>query len=192
MTTPDPTVGRSPARACGSDPCPWRATPPSRSTINISRLPTHRSSVRLPSSSRGRCHDTSSVPTARSPFCPLDLALEVGIRANTADPLGKRVHLVRALERLVHDRIVVRLDDRVLGVSCRVPPLGHGRLERLPAAVRRRHEEILAAVAVLNVSPPTDGNEDRDPSFPDGSRVHREPIIKRWCSSRNAPSKPTS
>jgi hypothetical protein len=84
---------------------------------------------------------------------------------------------------------VVRLDDRVLGVSCRVPPLGHGRLERLPAAVRRRHEEILAAVAVLNVSPPTDGNEDRDPSFPDGSRVHREPIIKRWCSSRSAASR---
>ena len=93
--------------------------------------------------------------------CPLDLALEVGIRANNADPLGKRSHLVRALERLIHDRIVVRLDDRVLGVSCRVPPLGHGRLERLPAAVRRRHEEILAAAAVLDASPPTDGNEDR-------------------------------
>lgn len=92
--------------------------------------------------------------------CPLDLALEVGIRANTADPLGKRSHLVRAVERLVHDRIVVRLDDRVLGVSCRVPPLGRGRLERLPAAARRRHEEILAAVAGLEVSPRTDSNDD--------------------------------
>jgi hypothetical protein len=93
--------------------------------------------------------------------CPLDLALEVGVRANNADPLGRRSHLVRALDRLVHDGIVVRLDDRVLGVNQRVPPLGRERLVRLPAAVRRRHEEILAAVAVLDASPPTDGNEDR-------------------------------
>ncbi len=93
--------------------------------------------------------------------CPLELSLEVGIRASNTDPLGKKSHLVRALDRLVHDRIVVRFDDRVLGVRQRIPPLGRARLDRLPLAVRQRHEEILAAVAVLDASPPTDGNEDR-------------------------------
>ncbi len=93
--------------------------------------------------------------------CPLDLALEVGIRASDADPLGKKSHLVRALDRLAHDRIVVRLDDRVLGVHQRVPPLGRSRLDRLPRAVRDRHEEILLALEGPDSSIPlADRRED--------------------------------
>lgn len=94
--------------------------------------------------------------------CPLELSLEVGIRASDADPLGKKSHLVRALDRLVHDRIVVRLDDRVLGVRQRVPPLGRARLNRLPMAVRQWHQETLAALGEPDSSTSlTDGSEDR-------------------------------
>lgn len=78
--------------------------------------------------------------------CPLELALEVGIRASRTEPLGKRSHLVRAIERLVHDDIVVRLDDRVLGMRQRVPPLGPTRVRCLPDAVQGRHAAILMAL----------------------------------------------
>lgn len=49
--------------------------------------------------------------------CPVELSLEVGIRASSTDPLGKKSHLVHAIDRLAHDRIVSKLGDRVLGCA---------------------------------------------------------------------------
>lgn len=68
-----------------------------------------------------------------------DLAREVGIRAGNADPLGKRSHLVRTIDRLAHDGIVVPLDNRVLGVRVALPPLSNRALSRLPEPAREAH-----------------------------------------------------
>ena len=75
--------------------------------------------------------------------CPIELALEVGIRASSTDPLGKKSHLVHAIERLAHDHIVARMGDRVLGVREGVLPLSDRNLARLPALVRVAHRELL-------------------------------------------------
>ncbi|KAA0235922.1 MAG: hypothetical protein EDR02_01840 [Actinobacteria bacterium] len=79
--------------------------------------------------------------------CPVELALEVGIRASSADPLGKRSSLIHAIDRLAHDRIVSRIDDRVLGVHVAVPPLSARALEKLPAVARDAHNGFVALAA---------------------------------------------
>ncbi len=71
--------------------------------------------------------------------CPVQLALEVGIRASSTDPLGRKSHLVHAIDRLAHDRIVSPLGDRVLGVHVAVPALSARALEKLPATARHAH-----------------------------------------------------
>jgi hypothetical protein len=74
--------------------------------------------------------------------CPVELALEVGIRASNTDPLGRKSHLVHAIDRLAHNQIVARLGDRVLGVRVAVPPLSARAVEGLPAQSRVVHEEF--------------------------------------------------
>ena len=78
---------------------------------------------------------------------PVELALEVGIRASNADPLGRKSHLVHAIDRLAHDRIVTRLGDRVLGVYLSVPAIGRGAVQKLPTTVRRAHETFVASAS---------------------------------------------
>lgn len=85
--------------------------------------------------------DAAGGPTT---ICPVELALEVGIRASSADPLGKKSHLVHAIGRLVHNHIVSRLGDRVLGVRTSIPPLSERALEKLPAPARKAHHELVA------------------------------------------------
>ncbi len=80
--------------------------------------------------------DVAGGPTT---VCPAELALEIGIRASSTDPLGKKSHLVHAIDRLVHDHIVCRLGDRVLGVRIAIPPLSARALEKLPAPARHAH-----------------------------------------------------
>lgn len=75
---------------------------------------------------------------------PVELALEVGIRASSTDPLGKKSHLAHAIERLAHNHIVSRLGDRLLGVRTSIPPLGERTLEKLPAPAREAHHELVA------------------------------------------------
>lgn len=77
--------------------------------------------------------------------CPVELALEVGIRARSTDPLGRRSHLVRTIDRLAHDHVVLRQGDRVLGVRLAIPPLAAPALRKVPEPVRRAHEQFLAA-----------------------------------------------
>ena len=71
---------------------------------------------------------------------PVELALEVGIRASSTDPLGRKSHLVHAIDRLAHDHIVSRLGDRVLGVHVAISPLSTRALEKLPAPAREAHD----------------------------------------------------
>ena len=79
--------------------------------------------------------------------CPVELALEVGIRASSGDPLGRRSHLVHALDRLVHDHVVSRVDGRVLGVRVAVPPLSDRAVAKLPGPARAAHHQLLETLA---------------------------------------------
>lgn len=78
---------------------------------------------------------------------PVELALEVGIRASHTDPLGKKSHLVHAIDRLAHDHIVSRLGDRVLGIRTAVPPLSERALAKLPAPARDAHLTFVTIAA---------------------------------------------
>jgi hypothetical protein len=83
---------------------------------------------------------------ARGPttVCPVELALEIGIRASSTDPLGRKSHLVHAIDRLAHDHVISRLGDRVLGVRVAVPPLSARALEKLPAPALATHHDLIA------------------------------------------------
>lgn len=84
--------------------------------------------------------DAAGGPTT---VCPIELAMEVGIRANSTDPLGKNSHLVHAIDRLAHDHIVARLGDRVLGVCEAVPPVSSRALAKLPASALKAHQRLV-------------------------------------------------
>lgn len=88
--------------------------------------------------------DTAGGPTT---VCPVELALEVGIRASSTDPLGRKSHLVHAIDRLAHDRIVSRLGERVLGVRVAVPTLSARVLAKLPDPARHAHHDLIALAA---------------------------------------------
>jgi hypothetical protein len=81
--------------------------------------------------------DAAGGPTT---VCPVELALEVGIRASSTDPLGKKSHLVHAINRLAHNHVLSRLGDRVLGVREAIPPVSPPTLAKLPPLVRDAHE----------------------------------------------------
>lgn len=80
--------------------------------------------------------EAASGPTT---VCPVELALEVGIRASSTDPLGRNSRLVHAIDRLVHDRVACPLGDRVLGVRIAIPLLSGRTLAKLPAPAREAH-----------------------------------------------------
>lgn len=87
--------------------------------------------------------DAAAGPTTA---CPIELALEVGIRAGNGNSPGRRSHLVRALDRLVHAHIVVRLGDRIRGVRSAMPPLSNRALRKLPASAREAHVKLVGAM----------------------------------------------
>lgn len=91
--------------------------------------------------------DAAGGPTT---VCPVELALEVGIRASSTDPLGTKSHMVRAIDRLAHDHVVARLGDRILGVRVAIPSLSARALEKLPPTARDAHHLYSPAL----------GNED--------------------------------
>jgi len=85
--------------------------------------------------------------------CPVELALEVGLRASSTDPLGRRSHLVHAIDRLAHDHIVARMGERVLGIRLAIPPLSARALEKVPAVVRASHRSLLGKPLGISEDP---------------------------------------
>ena len=81
--------------------------------------------------------------------CPLELAMEIGIRASGVEPLGKRSNLVHAIDRLAHDHVVARLGDRTLGVRVAIPPLSSRALEKVPETARSAHHRFLTMGVAL-------------------------------------------
>jgi len=86
------------------------------------------------------------VATAGGPvtICPVELSLELGLRASHDEPIGKGSHLAKAVDRLAHHRLVRRLATDTLGVVVHVPPLTATALGRLPDSIQRAHSRLLA------------------------------------------------
>ena len=77
--------------------------------------------------------------------CPIELSLELGLRASHDEPIGKGSHLAKAIDRLAHHRLVQRDGLEHLGVVIEVPPLRDPTLGRLPGSTQQRHRELLDA-----------------------------------------------
>ncbi len=76
--------------------------------------------------------------------CPVELALQLGLRASHDEPIGKTSHLARAIDRLARHRLVERLTTDSLGVVVHVPPLTNGALGKLPFSVRQAHNRFVS------------------------------------------------
>lgn len=72
-------------------------------------------------------------------ICPIELSLELGLRASHDEPIGKTSNLVRAIDRLAHHRLARHLETNTLGVVVYVPPLTATALSKLPDSIRRAH-----------------------------------------------------
>lgn len=95
------------------------------------------------------------VGTAVGPvtICPIELSLELGLRASHDEPIGKSSPLAKAIDRLAHHRLVKYLGTDTLGVVMAVPPMGASSLERMPASIRAGHDHFLAQPDVDRSAP---------------------------------------
>lgn len=74
-------------------------------------------------------------------ICPIELSLELGLRASHDEPMGKTSHLAKAIDRLAYHRLVKHLGTDTLGVVVEVPLVGRPILARLPPVARAVHEQ---------------------------------------------------
>jgi hypothetical protein len=86
--------------------------------------------------------------------CPIELSREVGLRSSSTEPLGKKSHLARSLDRLAHHRLVRPLGTDTLGVVTAVVPATAKLLARLPESTRTRHEHHMARLTSGSSDPP--------------------------------------
>jgi hypothetical protein len=84
-----------------------------------------------------------------------DVALELGLRSSSHEPLGASASIVKAVDRLQHRRLLTALSDGVLGIYVTVPPLDEHFLDRVPAAAREYHRHYLDDLAPTGPSTAT-------------------------------------
>jgi hypothetical protein len=91
-------------------------------------------------------------------LCPAALSLELGLRSSSADPLGDRSLLRKAIERLEHSRIARWLEPQHLGMCTAVPPVSNRVRDKLPTAARRAHDQFAGVIDLRDGRPtaPTD------------------------------------
>lgn len=77
--------------------------------------------------------------------CPIELSLELGLRASRREPVGRTSSLAKALDRLAQHRLVTHLGDETLGVVVNVPPITDRSVPRLPRSAQRAHHLFAAA-----------------------------------------------
>ncbi len=85
------------------------------------------------------------VHTAGGPVtvCPIELSLELGLRASHNEPIGATATLTKAIKRLRDHRLVEHIDSATLGVVMNVPPLSARALGKLPESVQRAHSQFV-------------------------------------------------
>jgi hypothetical protein len=104
--------------------------------------------------------------------CPVELSLELGLRASHNEPVGKTSPLAKAIDRLAHHRLVQHLGDETLGVVVSVPPITDRSVPKLPQSAQRAHRLFAAASLVPDLSPraapsgPTAGDQAPDVGAP--------------------------
>ncbi|QXC60474.1 hypothetical protein KSP35_19450 [Aquihabitans sp. G128] len=83
--------------------------------------------------------------TAKGPvmFEAVALALEIGLRSNNLDPLGRRSHLRRAIDRLAHHRLVHWMGPTDLGLARSVSIVSADALRQLPPAAVLAHQRLV-------------------------------------------------
>jgi hypothetical protein len=86
-----------------------------------------------------------------------DVAREIGVRASSDEPLGARSPIGRAVRRLDHHRIVVRLSDGSAGLRVAVPPVSDRVLQSLPRGVQAAHSRLVSGRATNRSLPPSEG-----------------------------------
>lgn len=78
-------------------------------------------------------------------ICPVELALELGLRASHDGPIGKTSHLAKAIDRLAYHRLVRHLGADTLGVVVEVPPLSDIAVGRMPPGVQQAHARFVGS-----------------------------------------------
>lgn len=78
--------------------------------------------------------------------CPVGLALELGLRSSSDDPLGRRSNLRRAIDRLDHHRVARWVDHNHLAVYIAVPAVSDRVRDRLLPAARQAHDNLIASL----------------------------------------------
>lgn len=81
--------------------------------------------------------------------CPVELSLELGLRASHREPVGKTSPLAKAIDRLAQHRLVTHLGDETLGVVVSVPPITDRGVPKLPRSAQRAHRLFAAAASEL-------------------------------------------
>lgn len=79
----------------------------------------------------------------RVSVCPLELALEAGLRASRVEPLGRNAPLSRTLQRLRRFDLV-RLQGEEVGVRLAVAPVPDRWRRQLPPSAASAHQQFLA------------------------------------------------
>ena len=75
--------------------------------------------------------------------CPIELSLELGLRASRGEPIGTTSPLTKAIKRLRDHRLIQQVDSDTLGVVVEVPPLSPRALSKLPDSVRSAHDAFV-------------------------------------------------
>jgi hypothetical protein len=76
--------------------------------------------------------------------CPIELSLELGLRASKIEPIGATARLAKAIKRLHDHRLVQHIDTDTLGVVMQVPPLSARALAKLPESTQEAHHSFMA------------------------------------------------
>lgn len=76
-------------------------------------------------------------------ICPIELSLELGLRASHSEPIGTTSPLTKAIKRLRDHRLVEHIDPATLGVVMGVSPLSLRALGKLPESVQRAHNQFV-------------------------------------------------
>jgi hypothetical protein len=85
--------------------------------------------------------------------CPVELSLELGLRASHREPVGKNSPLAKAIDRLAQHRLVTHLGDETLAVVVSVPPITDRSVPKLPRSAQRAHHLFAAASEAPQLSP---------------------------------------
>lgn len=86
-------------------------------------------------------------------ICPVELSLELGLRASHREPVGRNSPLAKAIERLARHRLVQHIDPGTLGVVVYVPPITDRSVPKLPKSAQRAHRLFAATSGVSRQSP---------------------------------------